>query len=220
MGLDVHFVRKPIHRNVITPFEDIVAGLHGSSNKDFTAVVEDLYNYTSSNNIDFEACLTDIIVSFLYRHNSNYYSEKEGEEVAYFRKLWWVVDHFNYRDDDYGQDIEITKAQVEELVTLSRKLILMVEKHFTDKGFEIEQSPINYKGPTLRFGGNREDYISFKNTILTDSMLDEADELCNNALDAEDSSTFFKICEMYIQFSNILETTDWDNQKIYMNADW
>lgn len=222
MGLDVYFLRKPVNKRIVKSSEDIISGLHCvcQNNKELSTAIEDLYTYTSDNKIDFNDCLKDIIESFLSRNSTSYNSEKDGEEIAYFRKLWWIMDHFNYRDDDYGKDVEITKSQIEYLVTMSKKLILMVIKHFTDKGFEIESSPIDYEGDTIRWGGNRSDYLTFKNAILTDSMVEEADAICSEALHSDDNFLFYKICEMYIQFSRALNTTDFEKEKIYMNADW
>ena len=220
MGLDVYFTRKPIHRHISKSFADIATELHSSANKDLKTAIEDLHYYTAENHISFEDCLTDIITNYLRRNSSLYCTDKDGDEIAYFRKLWWIVNHFNYRDEDYGKDVEITKAQIEDLVIMSKKLILMVEKHFTDKGFEIDVSPLNYKGSVIRWGGDRSDYLTFKNGLVTDSLIDEADEICSDALDSNDSFLFYKVCEIYIQFSKALEETNFDEEKIYMSADW
>ena len=72
MGLDVYFIRKPVHRHVIKSFADIAANLCASTNKDLTTAIEDLHYYTDENHIDFEACLADIIMTYL-RRNSNFY---------------------------------------------------------------------------------------------------------------------------------------------------
>lgn len=217
MGLDVYFTRKPINRHITKSFTDIIAGLHSSELK---TIIEDLHYYTSENNIDFEDCLADIISNYLYRNSNIYRANKDGDEVAYFRKLWWIVYHFNYRDEDYSKDVEITKSQIEDLVTMSKKLILMVEKHFTDKGFEIEMSPLNYKSQAIRWGDDRSNYLTFKNGLVTDSLIDEVDEICREALDSNDAFLFYKVCEIYIQFSKVLKETNFDEEKIYMNADW
>lgn len=147
-------------------------------------------------------------------------SVEDGEEVAYFRKFWWIVNYFDYRDEDYDKDVEATKSQIEDLVSVSRKIILMVEKNFTDKGFEVEHSPLEYQGNTARWGGDRSTYLTFKNSLFTDEMIDEADQICASALNSEDAFLFYKVCDMFIEFNKILETTDWDKQKIYINADW
>lgn len=217
MGLDVYFTRKPIHRHVSKSLEDIVAGLHSP---DLKTAIEDFYYYTTENNIDFEEELTEILSTYLCSNSTTYRTDKNGDEVAYFRKLWWIVYHFNYKDEDYGKDVEITRAQIEDLITTSKKLILTVEKHFTDKGFEIEMSPLNYKGRVIRCGGNRSDYLTFRNGLVTDRLIDEADKICSLALDSNDVFLFYKVCEIYIQFSKVLEDTDFNEEKIYMSADW
>ena len=168
----------------------------------------------------FEVCLTNIITAYLRRNSNAYRSYIDGDEVAYFRKLWWIVNHFNYRDEDYGKDIEITKSQSEDLVTMSKKLIIMVEEHFTSKGFEIENSPLNYNNRTIRCDRDRSDYLTFKNSLVTYDLIDEADEICRDALDSNDDFLFYKVCEIYIQFSKVLEETNFDEERIYMNADW
>lgn len=219
MGLDVYFHRKPIDKHIEKQFSDVVSELSSSSNESLNTAIEELYSYTVDNHISFEDCLADIIESYLIR-NSYPSSLGDGEEVAYFRKLWWIVSYFGYKDEDYGKDVEVTKSQLEDLVSMSKKIILMVEKNFTDKGFEIEHSPLEYQGNTARWGGDRSAYLTFKNSLFTDEMMDEADDICASALGSEDSFLFYKVCEMFIEFSRILETTDWDKQKIYIAADW
>lgn len=219
MGLDVYFYRKPINKNIEKKFSDVMHELSNYSDNSLTNMIEELYSYAADNHISFESCLTEIIRAFLLR--VSYPSSTEhGEEVAYFRKFWWVVKHLDYRDEDYNKDVEVTKSQVEELVSISRKTILMVEKNFTDKGFEVEHSPLEYQGSTARWSGDRSKYLTFKNSIFTDEMIDEADQICSSTLNSEDAFLFYKVCEMFIEFSKILETTDWDSQKIYIEADW
>lgn len=219
MGLDVYFIRKSIYKRAQDTSNNVIEKLSCLTNKNLITAIEDLYNHAVTNNLDFEECLSNAIIEYL-KDNSNTYNEYEGNEVAYFRNLWWILNHFNYGDENYGKDVEITKSQVEELVSMSKKLILMVEEHFTDKGIEIDNSPLDYKGNTARFGGDRLKYLTFKNAVFTDVLVCEADGICSDALNSKDPYLFYKVCEIYIQFKEILETTDWDNQKIYLNADW
>lgn len=219
MGLDVYFYRKPIDNHIEKRFSDVMFDLFNSSNDSLKNMIEELYSYTVDNYIPFESCLTEIIRSFLLRV-SYPSSLEDGEEVAYFRKFWWVVNYFDYRDEDYSKDVEATKSQIEELVSISKKTILMVEKNFIDKGFEVEHSPLEYHGSTSRWGGDRSKYLTFKNSLFTDEMIDEADRICESALDSKDAFLFYKVCDMFIEFSKILETTDWSKQKIYIKADW
>ena len=219
MGLDVYFYRKPINNHIEKQFSDVLSDLYNSNNDSLKNMTEALYSYAADNHISFESCLTEIIRSFLLRV-SYPSSVEDGEEVAYFRKFWWIVNYFDYRDEDYDKDVEATKSQIEDLVSISRKIILMVEKNFTDKGLEIEHSPLEYQGSTARWGGDRSKYLTFKNSLFTDEMIDEADQICASALNSEDAFLFYKVCDMFIEFNKILETTDWDKQKIYINADW
>lgn len=219
MGLDVYFYRKPINNHIERQFSDVVSDLCNSSSESLKNMIEALYSYTVDNHIQFESCLTEIIRSFLLRV-SYPSSVEDGEEVAYFRKFWWIVNYFDYKDEDYSKDVEATKSQIEDLVSTSKKIILMVEKHFTDKGFEVERSPLEYQGSTSRWCGDRSTYLTFKNSLFTDEMIDEADHICESALGSEDAFLFYKICDMFIEFNKILETTDWDKQKIYIKADW
>lgn len=219
MGLDVYFYRKPIDNHIEKRFSDVMFDLFNSSNDSLKNMIEELYSYTTDNHIPFESCLTEIIRSFLLRV-SYPSSLEDGEEVAYFRKFWWVVNYFDYRDEDYSKDVEATKSQIEELVSISKKIILMVEKNFIDKGFEVEHSPLEYHGSTSRWSGDRSTYLTFKNSLFTDEMIDEADQICASALNSEDAFLFYKVCDMFIEFSKILETTDWSKQKIYIKADW
>lgn len=219
MGLDVYFYRKPIDNHIEKRFSDVMFDLFNSSNDSLKNMIEELYSYTTDNHIPFESCLTEIIRSFLLRV-SYPSSLEDGEEVAYFRKFWWVVNYFDYRDEDYSKDVEATKSQIEELVSISKKTILMVEKNFIDKGFEVEHSPLEYQGSTSRWSSDRSKYLTFKNSLFTDEMIDEADQICASALNSEDAFLFYKVCDMFIEFSKILETTDWSKQKIYIKADW
>lgn len=219
MGLDVYFYRKPIDNHIEKRFSDVMFDLFNSSNDSLKNMIEELYSYTTDNHIPFESCLTEIIRSFLLRV-SYPSSLEDGEEVAYFRKFWWVVNYFDYRDEDYSKDVEATKSQIEELVSISKKTILMVEKNFIDNGFEVEHSPLEYQGSTSRWSGDRSKYLTFKNSLFTDEMIDEADQICASALNSEDAFLFYKVCNMFIEFSKILETTDWSKQKIYIKADW
>lgn len=219
MGLDVYFYRKPINNHIEKQFSAVMHDLYNSSNDSLKNMIEELYSYTVDNHIPFESCLTEIIRSFLLRV-SYPSSVEDGEEVAYFRKFWWIVNYFDYKDEDYSKDVEATKSQIEDLVSISKKIILMVEKNFTDKGFEVKRSPLEYQGSTSRWSGDRSTYLTFKNSLFTDEMMDEADQICASALDSEDAFLFYKVCDMFIEFNKILETTDWNKQKIYIKADW
>ena len=220
MGLDVYFYNrkkiKPEHKVEGSEVLKEVSGL--SDNKDLLDALKRLKEYTMLSEEHFNECLVKAINQFVERE-SDFYDDRHCE-VAYFRKFWWVLDFFGYTDSDYANDKAVTKEQLEEAKNLAEKTIKMVIKHFTDKGFEIEHSPLEYNGDTQRWGGVKPKYLTFKNAVLTDELESEADSICESIFDCEDSYLFFKVCELYTQFSNILNETDWNNEQIVLNADW
>ena len=220
MGLDVYFYNRKKARskqeldnqNVLNEF------INSLSNKELEQSLIRLKEYTLLSEESLDGCLIKAINQFLDRY-SIYYTN-DPCEVAYFRKFWWILDFFGYSDSDYANDKPVTKEQIEEARNLAEKTIKMVMKHFTDKGFEIEHSPLKYYGDTQRWGGVKPEYLTFKNAVLTDELESEADSICASIFDYEDSYLFYKVCELYSQFSKILDETDWDNEKIVLNADW
>lgn len=42
---------------------------------------------------------------------------EEREEVCYWRKFWDLLYEIGYGDDDYGQDIRLSKEDVEKILT-------------------------------------------------------------------------------------------------------
>ena len=220
MGLDVHFYNrkkiKPEHKVDGVDVLKEVSKL--SSDTELLQALKRLKEYTLLSEERINECLTKAINQFVERE-SDFYDDSNCE-VAYFRKFWWVLHFFGYADSDYANDKAVTRDKLEEAKNLAEKTIKMVIKHFTDKGFEIEHSPLEYIGKTSRWGGKQPEYLTFKNAVLTDELESEADSICSSIFDCEDSYLFFKVCELYVQFSKILNETDWDNEQIVLNADW
>lgn len=210
MGLDIYFFNQTKNsiNETITDEDAYDSLIEASMNCDMMEVLKQLKSYSNNSHNSFRNCLFNAINDYLTcKVPSN---SCNSDEVAYFRKFWWVLDFFGYTDDDYGKDKPITKDKLEEAKNLAEKTIKMVIKHFTDKGFEIEQSPLDYTG----------DYITFKNGVLNDNMEKEADQICSRIFDDKDSYLFTKVCELYVQFSKILRDTDFTKEVIVMNADW
>ena len=220
MGLDVYFYNrkkiKPEHKvdgvDVLKEVSEL------SSDTELLQALKRIKEYTLLSEERLNECLTKAINQFVERE-SDFYDDSNCE-VAYFRKFWWVLHFFGYADSDYANDKSVTKEQLEEAKNLAEKTIKMVIKHFTDKGFEIEHSPLEYIGKTFRWGGKKPEYLTFKNGILSGELEDEVNEICSDIFDSEDDYLFFKVCEMYCQFSNILNETDWDYEQIVLNATW
>lgn len=220
MGLDVHFYNrkkvKPENKADDSSLINEVSSL--SSDSEVFKVIKKLKEYSLLSEVPLSECLIKAINQFL-DHDYGFYEDRFNE-VAYFRKFWWVVHFFNYTDNYYAEDKPITKEQLEEAIILAEKTIKMVIKHFTDKGFEIEHTPLEYSGKTSRWGGKEVDYLTFKNGVLTNEMEEEADAICSDVFGDSDAYLFTKVCELYVQFSEILKTTDFDNEQIVLNADW
>ena len=220
MGLDVHFYnRKKAKSKQELDKQDVINEFFSSSsNTELQQSLMRLKEYTLLSEESLDECLVKAINQFIERYSTYY--DNDPCKVAYFRKFWWVLDFFDYSDSDYANDKPVTKEQIEEARILAEKSIKMVLKHFTDKGYEIEHSPLEYTCQTSRWGGVKPEYLSFKNAVLTDELEAEADSLCESIFDCEDSYLFFKVCELYAQFTQILNETDWDNEQIVLNADW
>lgn len=160
MGLDVHFYnRKKVKseqeldkQNVINEF------INSSSNTELQQSLMHLKEYSLLSEESLDECLVKAINQFVERYSTYY--DNDPCEVAYFRKFWWVLNFFGYSDSYYANDKPVSKEHIEEARNLAEKTIKMVMKHFTDKGFEIDQSPLEYKGDTLRFGGVKPEYLT------------------------------------------------------------
>ena len=220
MGLDVYFYNrkkiKPEHKvdgiDVLKEVSEL------SADTELLQALKRLKEYTLLSEERLNECLVKAINQFVERE-SDFYDDRHCE-VAYFRKFWWILNFFEYTDSDYANDKPVSKEQIEEARNLAEKTIKMVMKHFTDKGFEIEHSPLEYTGQTSRWGGKQPEYLTFKNGILSGELEQEADSICSDIFDCEDSFLFCKVCELYTQFTNILNETDWDYEQIVLNADW
>ena len=222
MGLDVYFYSKkkikegcdnthiPSDLNNIIKPENI--------SPELTDMLVKLKLYSDKLGETLEENLRKAILDYLDKYNS--FFDLDGDEVAYFRKFWWILDFFNYSDNDYGQDKVVTKEQIIELRNRAELVIKEVEKYFINKGYEIERSPLSYKGDTSRFCYNKPIYLSFKNKEYTEEDELEADRISYNYFECNDDFIFYKVCELFIYFSKILEETDFEKYQIVLNADW
>jgi len=220
MGLDIYFYNR---KKTITPnpinTEDVLNEILtlSKNNNDLLSIFKQLKEYSILADESLENCLYDAIKNYLDK-NMSFVSSRD--EVAYFRNFWYIIHFFNYSDEYYGKDKVVTKKQLEDAVTLAKKTLMMVEKHFRENGWIIEQSPLNYDINLIRDGGDKENYLTFENGIFTEELEQQADAICESVFDSDDSFLFMKVCELYFQFSRILKDTDFDNEQIVINADW
>ena len=215
MGLDAYFYKKP-KQTQETPIEDIVKIISSTANEDLKTQLKKLKYLCNKKEKDFESTLARAIEHYIDHEDDN-----SGTELGYFRKFWWLNDEFfHYSDANYAQDMLVTKEQIQELNTLSKKILMMVEKHFTDKGLIIEKSPLNFNGTTVRWGGSKAEYLTFTNSLFTQNMENEADTICEDALQSSDAFLFYKVSDLYIYTKSILTETNFDTEQIIYTANW
>ena len=227
MGLDVYIYRRPFYKVTSYSSDDVMNSIYNNCSDEVITALKQLNEYSIRNDKDFNSLLVEAINNYIIKESNvrtdidkRFCSTEKEEEVAYFRKFWWIVNRFNYGNEHYATDMRVSKDDLSSIVEYSRKLILTVEKAFTDKGLVIDKSTLNYKGPIYYYDVSMNDYLSFSNSLITDELVDLAEDICSKALESLDSFLFHKVCYMYIQFKYILESTDWDNEAIYLNADW
>ena len=96
MGLDIYFYnRKKIKPENKVEGEDVLKEIT-SSDKELLQSLKSLKEYTLLSKENLNECLVRAINEFIERE-SRYYEDKYNE-VAYFRKFWWVLHFFGYSD--------------------------------------------------------------------------------------------------------------------------
>lgn len=217
MGLDAYFCKIPKQRQE-TSVEDILKTLSSTNNEELKKQLKELKQNCDITEKDFESILAQAIEHYI---NYEFRDCSSGIEVGYFRKFWWLNDDvFHYTDPYYATNIPVTKEKLEELNTLSKKIIMMVEKHFTDQGWIIETSPIRSDYSTGREGGDTRTYIVFENGVFTEEMENEADEICEKAIPSSDDFLFHKVCDLYTYTKRILKETNFEKYDVVYNANW
>lgn len=220
MGLDVYFYkRKKVAVDTVYTGEDVLKEISeiSNNNESLLRLFKQLKDYSLKSGESLENCLYYALKNYV---DTNEFYCDENDEVAYFRKFWYILEELGYSDKDYATDKIVTKEQLERLKTKAEKTIMMVEKDLKEKGWIVEKSPLNSDIDLVRNGGSYDSYISLKNGVFTDELEQEADAICEKVFDSNDSFLFWKVCELYFQFSRILKDTDFENETIVLNADW
>lgn len=217
MGLDIYFYKqnknatKDNLQSITISYEEISELF---SDNDIRELLLKLKQYSIVKN----ESVKDLLIKSINRLVDNDFSAIRytecGEEVGYFRKFYWLIDHFNYTDDFYGQNMPLSKSQMEEVVELCRKTILMVEKKFSDAGYKVSQS--------ATYIGRQGRLTDFSNAVWNEEFYNIADEICQSVFEEGRISfnLFEKVCTLYYTFSKILNEIDFDNEVICMSADW
>ena len=146
-------------------------------------------------------------------------NEDKYNEVAYFRKFWSLLERLDYNSDMCGTYVEVPFEKLVDFRNEAKKTIMMVEKHLTDNGWKIEQSPLNYNSNSYNHN-DYDDILTLKNGIFTEDLEYECDHICNKVYQEADDFLFRKVSYLYEQLTYILETTDFDNEVILHESDW
>lgn len=118
----------------------------------------------------------------------------DEKEIAYFRKVNFLLPFFNYQQN--CSDVIIEKCLVENLVNLCNDVLKLYHKHKAGEfdGFELRKFVSEHLPTTSGFFFGSTEY----------------DEL-----------NYFKNVEsVRDKFSNILDTFDWENETIFMRCSW
>lgn len=182
-------VRRELVKDVLTPI--------------FTKIkkeVDDILSNTSDTNL-IKAVDVKIPNSKQLIDENGYYIEDERtftinndeKEIAYFRKVNFLLPFFNYQEN--GSDVIIEKCLVENLVNLCNDILKLYHKHKSGEfdRFELIKF-VSEHLPTTNgffFGSTEYDENYFKNV---ESARDK--------------------------FSNILDTFDWENEIFFMRCSW
>lgn len=183
-------VKREIAKDALTPI--------------FTKIkkeVDDILSNTSDTNL-IKAVDVKIPNSNQLIDENGYYIGDENtftinndeKEIAYFRKVNFLLPFFNYQQN--CSDVIIEKCLVEDLVNLCNDVLKLYHKHKSgeiDK-FELRKFVSEYLPTTSGFFFGSTEY----------------DEL-----------NYFKNVEtVRDKFSNILDTFDWENETFFMRCSW
>ena len=118
----------------------------------------------------------------------------DEKEVAYFRKVNFLLPFFNYQQN--GSDVIIEKCLVENLVNLCNDVLKLYHKHKAgefDKLFELRTFVSEHLPTTSGFFFGSTEY---------------------------DENYFENVESVRDKFSNILDTFDWENEIFFMRCSW
>lgn len=229
MGLDIYFYKKekPLtinnDKDNYSAINNLISCINSNSRLQDSLLK--LNNVAKSLNCSMEDCLVEAIQKFI--GNDDYY---DNNEIAYFRKFWWLINKFNYDDSWYDKDMTITLQNFQELYSLSESAIKAVIEHFTKKKYKVIISPLSENADRTTLRNGRRDYsnllvFKYRNYEIDlykqEKLISEANDVCKQFFqDSKDLYLFCKVCELYWQADYIIKNTDWESEYIVMNADW
>ena len=218
MGLDIYFVKreKKFEGDILSDkaemtslLSTLLANANDDSDKnEVFRLLQQLQTYANRLDHSFEYELKRALESYLRGHDNS-----TSEEIAYFRKFYFLRTYFDYNDAWYGEDKVVSKEQIGSLLSISEKAIKEVIKYFTNKGYTIISSPLE---KVYDFCNG---YLQIRNYKMTDEDYKAADLICDKWFGKE-VDLFKNVCILCMKCKEILRDVDFDKEELMMNADW
>lgn len=207
MGLDAYFYKRPkvIGQSSIVTAEMLSDAFESQRLKD---ALMKLQRWATDNDYTFERALYQAVDHF------NEYCNYSRCEVLYFRKFHYLLDFFDYGDEEYGEDIVVTREQCEELLKRAEKCLRDVDIYLK----QCDGILPDYDDES----GVLIDYTVNTNKEAENLIHSHVNKLTNLAFPCTycDDSYLHHISRLFTGMLDILNSTDWETYDIVFNADW
>lgn len=211
MGLDAYFYRKPKQTKVLEPItSDMLVDVFQSEH--LKKALTELQKWADANDYTLEQALYQAIDDFNdYRCDGGWDNKSE---VLYFRKFHYLLDYFEYGDDEYSKDMTITKEQCEELCERAAKCLRDVDKYLAKQNGCAATHDCE-SGVLLN-------YAVLGDMKATKRIHERINEITNEAFPCSgwDDSCLDHVARLFTGMRDILQNTDWETEDIVFNADW
>lgn len=236
MGLDIHLYRRNKKRKRVTIKEankEIITLLEQSSIKE----LRELKEYSQYIEKPFIECLKEAINDYVGVISGGLNSE----EVSHVKGLWSIICMFHDYNES-GRNRVLKQDEVKELYELVAKSLIDVERHYEDKGFRINQSPMSVDSTNLLLEKdniitpviNRGSYEDESKEKVDHTLELEANKVCyerfyfydTDPLDTSRTKQYYdawiyeRLIKLHKDLKKIIEETDFSKQEIVLNADW
>lgn len=211
MGLDAYFYIKPKVEETPKPVSlDLLKSVFSESERLRHALTE-LYEFTENKEcFSFESALCEAIESFTQSHIG---SESLCNEILYFRKFHYLLSYFNYGDDEYGKDMEITKEQCEELLNQAKCCLKAVDKYVSKQPCSVSRDD---DGVLLNY------FVTTQNNKIKTRIDVHVNNIANKWFPCNvwNDSYIDHVSRLFTGMKSILKTVDWGTESLVFNADW
>lgn len=236
MGLDIYLYRRNMKRKRVTIKEankEIITLLEQSPIKE----LRELKEYSQYIEKPFIECLKEAINDYVGVISGGLNSE----EVSHVKGLWSIICMFHDYNES-GRNRVLKQDEVKELYELVAKSLIDVERHYEDKGFRINQSPMSVDSTNLLLEKdniitpviNRGSYEDESKGKVDHTLELEANKVCyerfyfydTDPLDTSRTKQYYdawiyeRLIRLYKDLKKIIEETDFSKQEIVLNANW